>query len=1079
MPGGKLRMTNNPSRRNVLGSAGLASLVLANPTLAADPSEGLRIAGLMTENVVNPLGVQLSNVRLSWRLQTATRGTMQSAYQIQVASSAVNLTAGKFDLWDSGKIAGDQSFDVAYGGTPLASRQCAHWHVTVWDNHGRAATSAPAFWEMGLLSPADWTGKWFAAEDAEMREDRAVGLNWVGGERPQDNKPRQFRFTFTLNADAEVTLTTIASGTYKLSLDGNSIALPPHSPIDFGPPGATSHVVPLKAGKHVAAFSVEEWDAWATFFGFTTFNCAAMVRAKYADGRVVRIDDSGTRTSAEKPADWATLAFDDRAWPLAVPLSIAKAPFPSKGAFLMRRNFAASGKIASARLYVAALGAHETYINGRKVGDDVLTPEFTNFRKRVLYRVHDVTALVKQGANAIGAMVGDGWYGSYLAPTGRFSFGEAPLRYLAQLEIVTTDGHKQIVVSDEQWSISPAPVTMSELYAGEDYDARLEQPGWSVADFKTNARWSAVCLASPGTGRLEGMISPPIRRTMNLPAKSIAAVAGGYVVDFGQNFAGWIRLKARGRAGDKISLRFGEVLTSDGHVDQSNLRAARASDFYTLKGDPNGETFEPHFTYHGFRFVEISGLAAKPAANDITGIVIHNDLTETGHLRIGNPIISQLWRNALWSQRSNFIGIPTDCPQRDERLGWMGDANAFWDAAAFNMNVAPFTERWAADIREAQGSNGAYSVVSPNTLDDDGKSGATPCWSDAGVMVPWVVWKRYGDTAIVDQHWNSMTHYIDSILANNPDLIWRNKRGQDYGDWVSYDGKEPGDPTTPKDLIGTAMWKHSVDALIDMGRATKRDVSRYQAMSASLKEAFIKAFVQSDGTVGNDSQTSYILAVHFDLLPASLRTVAAAKLKANIIRRGNFLTSGFIGTAYSLDALAEAGYPEMIYDLLLRTQYPSWGYMVVKGATTIWERWNGDVGDVSMNSYNHYALGAVNGFVFRRIAGLDPVEPGFKLFRVNPILDARVKSGGGDYDSILGRLSTDWSQGSKGDFSMQVTVAPNARAHVHLPVAPGAKIREGGTDIAAHADVKVIASENATVIVEIGSGSYHFTVAAG
>jgi alpha-L-rhamnosidase len=576
------------------------------------------------------------------------------------------------------------------------------------------------------------------------------------------------------------------------------------------------------------------------------------------------------------------------------------------------------------------------------------------------------------------------------------------------------------------------------------------------------------------------MISPPIRRKASIAAKSITAVAGGHVVDFGQNFAGWVRLRAKGRAGDKISLRFGEILNTDGSVDQSNLRAARATDFYTFKGDPAGEFYEPHFTYHGFRYVEISGLAAKPTADDITGIVLHSDLPETGHLRIQNSIISQLWRNALWSQRSNFTGIPTDCPQRDERLGWMGDANVFWDAAAFNMNVAPFTERWMADVRDAQAANGAYSVVSPNTLDDDGRSGATPCWSDAGIMLPWVVWKRYGDTAIIDQHWISMERYINSILENNKDFIWLNKRGMDYGDWVSFDGKEPGDPTTPKDLIGTAMWKHSVDALVDMARATNRDaaVSRYEALSANIKEAFIKAFVQADGTVGNDSQTSYILAIRFDMLPASLRAAAAAKLKANIIRRGNFLTSGFIGTAYSLDALAEAGYPETVYDLLLRTQYPSWGYMVVKGATTIWERWNGDTGDVSMNSYNHYALGAVTGFVFRRIAGIDALEPGFKVFTVNPVLDARVKSGGGDYDSILGRLATDWSQEPNGDFSMKVTVAPNAKARIHLPAKPGAKIRENGNSIAGSADVRLIASDSVATILEVGSGVYDFTVAA-
>ena len=642
-------MIVRPSRRGVLAGASLAGLVAANTSVAAAASADLRVLGLMTENVDGPIGVQLAEVRLSWRLETATRGTMQSAYQIQVASSAGNLKAGNFDLWDSGRIASDQSFDIVYRGKPLASRQRAHWQVKVWDNHQRVAASAPAFWEMGLLSPSDWTGTWLAAEDAEMREDREVGLTWLGGDRPEGKGTRQFRFNFTLDADAEATLITIANGGYKLFIDGNPIALPLHLSIAFGPQGTVSNVVALKAGKHTLGFSLDEWDSLATFRGFTTFNCAAMVRAKLADGRIVRIDNSGTRTSTDKPDDWASATFDDRAWPLAAPVATRKAPFPSKGAFLLRRNFEASGKVVSAHLYVTALGAQETYINGRKVGDSVLAPEFTDYRKRVLYRVHDVTALMNQGANAIGAMVGDGWYGSFLAPTGRFSFGDAPLRYLAQLEITYADGRMQTVVTDKQWSICPAPVTMSEIYAGEDYDARLEQPGWATASFGSDTRWTAVTTAPPATGRLEGMISPPIRRTATLAAKSIKAVAGGYVVDFGQNFAGWVRLKAKGRAGDKISLRFAEVLNADGTVDQSNLRMARATDFYTLKGDPIGELYEPHFTYHGFRYVQVSGLSAVPAADDIVGIVVHSDLPETGHLRIDNALISQLWRNALWS----------------------------------------------------------------------------------------------------------------------------------------------------------------------------------------------------------------------------------------------------------------------------------------------------------------------------------------------------------------------------------------------------------------------------------------------
>ncbi|ESQ83180.1 alpha-L-rhamnosidase [Asticcacaulis benevestitus] len=1069
-------MSLRPSRRGILAGTGLAGLVATTPTLAATTGKSLYVLGLMCENVENPLGVQLPNVRLSWRLETAVRGTMQTAYRVQVASSLAKLKAGDFDLWDSGKVDSDQAFDVTYQGKALKSRQRACWQVRVWDNHSQSALSPAAFWEMGLLSPADWTGQWLAAEDAEMRGDREAGLYWFGVKRPGEGQTRRVRLSFTLDGDAEVTVMTIANVGYKLFIDGQAITLPPYSPVAFGKQGTVETYVSLKAGKHALAVALDDVTGWDVT-PESLIKSALLVRAKLKDGRVVRVNDKTALTSTDNPDTWTSPAFDDSGWSAVTLIPGKTMPLPGKGAFLLRRDFSAKAPVTQARLYVTSLGAYETYINGQRVGDDLLAPESTDFRKRVLYRVHDVTALVKNGQNAIGAMVGDGFYGSYLAPAGRYPFGDAPLRYIAQLDLTYADGHTETIATDDQWSISAAPVTMSDIYDGEDYDARLEQPGWARAGFKGDSRWSPVTLAPPAAGKLEGMISPPIRRTRTLKPVATKLLNGAYVIDFGQNFAGWVRLRTKGNAGDTVTLKFAEVLKADGTIDQSNLRAARAVDIYILKGDPAGEIFEPHFTYHGFRYVEVSGLSSAPKSGDITGIVIHSDLQETGHLRIGNPIIQQLWQNTLWSQRSNFVGIPTDCPQRDERLGWMGDANVFWDAAAFNMNVASFTERWLGDVRDAQSADGAYSNVSPDTIGPDFGTGAAPGWADAGVILAWTTWKRFGDTAVIDQHWQSMTRYIDFITANSDDFIWTENRGADFGDWLSFDSKEPGDDTTPKDLIATAMWKHSVDALIDMARATGRDAGTYVTLSANIRAAFTKAFVQPDGTVSNESQTGYILALHYDLLPEALRAPAAAKLKANIEKRGH-LTTGFLGTPFSLDALADAGYSETVYDLLLRTAYPSWGYMVAKGATTIWERWNGDTGDVSMNSFNHYSLGAVTGFVFRRIAGIDPVEAGFKTFKVDPVIDPRVKTGGGEYNAMAGRLATDWSQGPKGSFALSVTVAANTRAKVYLPTPSAAKVREGGKPIAGHPDIRFVGAEGNRTAVEIGSGTYHFAITA-
>jgi len=1065
-------MTFRSSRRDFL-AASLAGMAASQTSLAA-ASGRLQVLGLRCNTVENPIGVQFPDMRLSWRLESATRGTMQTAYQVQVASSIARLKTGQFDLWDSGKVASDRIFDIAYMGKQLASRERACWQVRVWDNHGQVATSATAFWEMGLLSSTDWTGLWLAAEDEGMRGDRKAGLYVLGASRPAKGQTRQVRLTFTLDTDADVTLMTQANTAYVPHIDGRAIALPPYSPVAFGKQGTVESQVSLKAGRHVLALTLDDLKGW----GLTPeslVQCALLVRATLTDGRVLRFNDRTARTSIDKPDAWMSADFDDAAWPVMAPVPGKTMPLPGRGAFLLRRDFTAAAPIVSARLYVTALGGYETHINGVRVGDDQLAPESTDFSQRLLYRVHDVTALLKAGNNAIGAMVGDGWYGSYMAPAGRFSFGDAPLRYIAQLEMTYVDGRSETITTDEKWSIAPSPITMSEIYDGENYDARLEQPGWATAGF-VGKGWSPATIAPSAKGRLEGMISPPIRRTQTLKPESIKTVNDGYVIDFGQNFAGWVRLKAKGKAGDRITLKFAEILKADGSIDQSNLRAARATDNYILKGDPEGETYEPHFTYHGFRYVEVSGLKATPLLNDVTGIVVHSDLEESGHLRIGSPLIQKLWQNTLWSQRSNFMGIPTDCPQRDERLGWMGDANVFWDAAAFNMNVAAFTERWMGDIRDAQSKKGAYSNVSPNVFGF--VSGAAPGWADAGIMLPWTVWKRFGDTAVIDRHWQSMTRYIDFIGESSEDYIWTKNRGSDFGDWLSLDSKFPGDATTPKDLVATAMWKHSVDAMIDMARATGRTeaVAQYAMLSASIKAAFIKAYVQPDGTVSNDSQTSYILALHYDLLPEDLRAPAAAKLKTNIIKRGNLLTTGFLGTPFSLDALADAGESQLVYDLLLRTAYPSWGYMVVKGATTIWERWNGDTGDVSMNSYNHYSLGAETGFIFRRIAGIDPVEAGFKTFRVDPVLDPRVKTGGAEYDAMPGRITTDWRMNRDGSFELQVSVPANTRAQVHLPTTTINGVREGGREARTVTAVRLVGKERDRVVVEVGSGNYSFSI---
>jgi alpha-L-rhamnosidase len=1040
------------SRRIFIASASTLAL-----TAEASPSgSSLRAEDLRTDYLVDPLGVETVAPSLSWRLSSSGSGARQTAYRITVASSADAAAAGAADLWDSGRVASADCLSIPYRGKPLVSRQRCFWRVAVWDEAGVASASAVACWEMGLLSSADWSGQWLAGEDAARQAETDKGFAWATAHEGK------FRLVFDGTHGGEALLVAVASGAIAVFLDGQPFQTKPDdyrllSGANLSP--VIQATLPLTPGKHVLAIEAAAPGQMSAFL-------------RLADGR--RFQALDFKTGAASDAAWTGANFDDRSWTAPAPLADPPARlFTRQPPMLMRRDFVCGKEVRSARLYATALGAYAVEINGKKTTDSILNPASNDFTKHVPYRVFDVTALIRPGANAIGAMVADGWFASAAMGSGRYAWGAPPRRFLAQLELTFTDGSTQTIATGPDWTTAAGPVVSSEIYDGEHFDARLEQHGWSSPGFDA-AAWLPARVVSAPAAQVVAEVAPPIRAETVLTAKSIKQVAPGiHIFDFGQNFAGLPRLKVKGPAGTRIELRFAEILKSDGFADQSNLRFARARDIYVLKGDPAGETYVPQFTYHGFRYVEMRGFPGTPSLGDLEALVVHSDLPFTGTLTIDNALIGQLWHNTIWSQRSNFMGIPTDCPQRDERFGWMGDANVFWDAAAFNMDVAAFTRSFARVMRDAQAKSGAFADFSPAPNRPSGEE-AAPAWADAGICLPWTSWQRYGDTAIIDSHWEAMERYLAFIAAKNPDYIWRKARGADFGDWLALDAKEPGDPTTPKDLIGTAVWAHSVDCMAEMAEASgRRDaVKKYRAQWQAIAAAFVKAFITADGTIGNGSQTGYILALRYGLVPKALQTAAAAHLVADIQRRGTLLSTGFLGTPNSLDALAEAGYGRLVYDLLLRTDFPSWGYMVKHGATTIWERWNGDTGDVVMNSYNHYALGAVCGFVFRRIAGIAPLAAGFRRIAIRPVVDPRVPHAGARYVSAMGPITTDWRL-EGGRFQLAVSIPANTSALVHLPVSPGAAIRESGRALP-RPGVHLVRRSNSEAIVEIGAGSYDF-----
>ena len=1113
------------NRRQVLIAAG--ALAATPPRLLLADSPAQRVLRTRTECIDRPMGLEVTQPRFSWALESASQGVRQTAYRVLVASSEALLSTGP-DLWDSGRVESDRCFDVSYQGHALLSGQRAWWRVEVWTNRDSAPAVPEATWfEMGLLRPGDWLAQWLAIEDAEEKADRAAGLHWIWGGEGLNPKLQKFRFRCTLpgkSVKAELLLS--AKDNLKgVWVNGRPVALPPSRqvfwgtmlrlPVElvagmnvvcvaatantggFAPPDGGAVAALLKvtgADGHVTRFTTG--PDWLTSNGDAgdepapsgvagangaagTNDAAGDNDAAAASGTVAangKASSDSSQAMANMAPGWTRLDFNDSGWSGAVPSKAHTQcePWPARPAMLVRHEFNVAKPVARARLYATALGAYEPRINGQRVGDAHLSPEVSVASDHVFYQCYDATNLLVQGSNAIGALVGDGWYASaFTWQNERYSLGAGPRRFLAQLVVDYRDGSRDVIGTGPQWRMAESAIRSSEIYNGEDYDARAEIPGWDGAGFDAGA-WKECALGEKPASKLLAQIDPPIRVTRTLPvAKLLKPRPGVFVCDFGQNFSGWCRLKVSGAAGTTVQLRYAEILQPSGDVDMSNLRGAKATDRYTLRGNPAGETYEPRFTYHGFRYVEITGLPGDLSAESVLGIVVHTDAAVTGELTVRNKTVQAIWNNAFWSQRSNFFGVPTDCPQRDERMGWMGDIQVFLDAAAFNMDVDAFIRRFMTEVRAGQTPDGGFPVVTPQPLTFPEM--VTSGWSDAGVILPWTLYRRYGETRVIEENWQAMEGWMRYMAGPNPDFIFRHGRGIDLGDWLSVDAKQPADETTPRVLVATAYWAYCAVMMAEMARATGRTEAGelYTRLYANIKKAFAKEFVKPDATVGNGSQTGYVLALRFALVPLEQIDAAGEHLAADIRKRGMRLSTGFLGTPYLLDVLANAGQEDVAVSVLLQAAYPSWGYMLAKGATSMWERWNGDVGDVAMNSYNHYAFGAVVGFMYRRLAGIAPAGPGFRRIDIDPLYDERIGPVDARYDSCVGRIATRVSGDTHGMTRLEVEIPPNCVAHIRLPIR-AQPWREGRRALEGRADMRVVMRGTTSLKLEVGSGHYEF-----
>jgi len=797
----------------------------------------------------------------------------------------------------------------------------------------------------------------------------------------------------------------------------------------------------------------------------------------------VRVWDGHDKPSAwSAPAYWEMGLLQPEDWQAAwIHPDLADDSTKPQPCPLLRKEFMLQGAVKSARAYVTALGLYEMELNGSRVGDQVFTPGWTNYHKRLQYQTYDVTQQLRPGKNTVGVILGDGWYRGHLTWDMRRNFYGEKLALLLQLHIVYENGSSQIITTDETWKATTGPILSSDIYNGEIYDARLEKQGWSTPNFN-DAEWSGVKAIEHSKTILLAPVGPPVRKIEEIkPVAIIKTPAGETVFDMGQNMVGWVRLKVQGPSGATVTLRHCEMLNKEGNFYRDNLRKAEQKIQYTLKGG-GLEIYEPRFTFQGFRYVSVEGFPGEPKLENLTGIVIHSDMAPTGSFACSHPLLNQLQHNIQWGQKGNFLDVPTDCPQRDERLGWTGDAQVFSRTAAFNMQVNNFFAKWLRDVEAEQLPNGSVPFVVPNVL--GAGAGAATGWADAATIIPWNMYLAYGDKKILAQLYASMKAWIGYMQQNSAEDLWN--KGFHFGDWLFYRSDDDNDgrsAVTNKYLIAQCFFAHSTQLVINAANVLgkKEEAAQYAELLQKIKAAFLKEYVTPGGQLVSATQTAYVLALHFDMLPESLRQQMATRLVENIKSYNNHLTTGFLGTPYLCHVLTHFGYTDVAYALLLQETYPSWLYPVKMGATTIWERWDGLKPDNTfqtpgMNSFNHYAYGAIGDWMYRAIAGIDTDEsgPGYKQIKIKPHIGGNLTYARADLQTYYGKVGSHWKI-ENGKLQLDVEIPANTRATVYVPAASVESVRESGRVLSSAKDINIKGMEGNYIVVEVGSGSYHFT----
>jgi alpha-L-rhamnosidase len=1025
----------------------------------------VRVVDLRCEYRHNPLGIDETQPRLSWRLEALTpsaRDLKQSAYQIIAASSERSAVAGQGDLWDTGRVAADQSTQVVYIGKPLASGIRAYWRVKVWDQDGQvSAWSDTATWSTGLLHPDDWKAKWIGKEETGVSRDPAnpySNLNhasWIEPATPIDSGDVFFRFSFDVPSNRTLSDATAVLGGDRggaFYLNGNSIGKINR----YGRPSIVSITASLKPGRNVVAVKTERMEH------SQTPGLIGAIKLTFAQGDPIVLTTGALWKSSGKPTPgWQQEDFSDAIWqPAKVTGAYGSAPWGWVGfseerrlpARMLRKDFSAAAGLRRATVYFSGLGLSELYLNGAKIGDAVLSPGLTDYDKRDFYVTYDVTRQIKTGANAIGVILGNGRYYAPRAqePIRMRSFGTPRLRL--QLELEFADGRKQQIVSDETWQLTDkGPIRANNEFDGEDYDARMEMPGWASPGFKASGWQSAEILTGP-SGKLVAQMAEPLRVVETIrPVKFWESKPGVYIWDMGQNMVGWCRINMAGPTGARITLRHAETLNRDNKLYVDNLRSAAATDTYILKGAKPEEVWEPRFTYHGFRYIEMTGYPGKPVLSALEGRVVHDAMEKTADFTSSNSLLNQLHKNIYWGVRGNYRSIPTDCPQRDERQGWMGDRSVVSWGESYLFDVAAFYSKWTQDIEDAQRPTGSIPDVAPSywVLYNDGVT-----WPSTFLLAPNMLYRQYGDARIIEKHYPALRQwitYMEKYLDNG--LMPKNT----YGDWCVppespelIHSKDPARVTDPV-LISTAYFYRMLQIMSDDARIAGKpsDAAEYTALAAKVKDAFIQHFFKPEtNQFSNGTQTSSVLPLAFGLVPDDRREQVMTRLVKKIeVETDNHVGVGLIGAQWLMRTLTENGQGALALKIATQTTYPGWGYMISKGATTIWELWNGDTADPGMNSGNHVMqIGDLNVWLYEYLAGIrsDPQAVGFKKIIIKPYPVEGLDSVSASHESPYGRISSKWMR-KDGGVQLEVVIPPNTSATVYVPGKPVPRTIGSGT----------------------------------